>query len=135
MVRKIGKGFGYREEIALARGRQCASINGFNLHAATYVSPFARDRLENLISYLTRPLVAVERLTRRDDGDLVYRMKRLFADGTEAIVLSPSELLERLSAMVPPPRAHQILYTGVFSSHSRWRQQVVLDPSAREDVH
>jgi hypothetical protein len=59
-------------------------------------------------------------------------MKRRFADGTEAIVLSPSELLERLSAMVPPPRAHQILYTGVFSSHSRWREQVVLDPSVRK---
>jgi hypothetical protein len=34
--------------------------------------------------------------------------------------------------MVPPPRAHQILYTGVFSSHSRWRNLIVVDAKARK---
>jgi hypothetical protein len=43
MVRKIGKGFGYREGIALARGRQCASINGFNLRRHLRQSPRPRS--------------------------------------------------------------------------------------------
>jgi hypothetical protein len=41
-------------------------------------------------------------------------------------------MIEKLCAMVPPPRAHQSLYTGVFSSHSKWRNLVVLDPKARK---
>ena len=131
-VRKIGKGFGYEEEVPLAKGVKCATINGFNLHAAVYVGPQQRDRLERLVSYVTRPPIAIDRLSVREDGDLVYTMKRRFADGTQAILLSPSELIEKLCAMVPPPRAHQILYTGVFSSHSRWRNLVVLDPKARK---
>ena len=67
-----------------------------------------------------------------ESGDLVYTMKRVFSDGTRAVVLSPMELIEKLCAMVPPPRAHQSLYTGVFSSHSQWRNLVVLGPTARK---
>ena len=59
-------------------------------------------------------------------------MKRVFSDGTRAILLSPSELIEKLCAMVPPPRAHQVLYTGVFSSHSKWRNLIALEPKARK---
>jgi hypothetical protein len=59
-------------------------------------------------------------------------MKRKFSDGTIAILLSPMELIEKLCAMVPPPRAHQVLYTGVFSSHSKWRNLVAINPLARK---
>jgi hypothetical protein len=34
-VTRIGSGFGYAEETPLAKGRLCASMNGFSLHAAT----------------------------------------------------------------------------------------------------
>ena len=81
---------------------------------------------------MTRPPLANDRLSVDKNGELIYRMKRRFADGTQAILLSPSELLEKLCAMVPPPRAHQQLYTGVFSSHSKWRNLVVLSPEARK---
>ena len=131
-VRKIGKGFGVEGETPLVKGLKCAQVNGFNLQAATYVSPHDRRRLEELVAYMTRPPLANDRLSVDQNGDLIYRMKRRFADGTQAILLSPSELLEKLCAMVPPPRAHQQLYTGVFSSRSKWRNLVVLNPAARK---
>jgi hypothetical protein len=34
-VTKIGSGFGYGEEIPLAKGSRCYSVNGFSLHANT----------------------------------------------------------------------------------------------------
>ena len=131
-VRKIGKGFGVEGETPLAKGLKCAQVNGFNLQAATYVAPHDRRHLEELVAYMTRPPLANDRLSVDKNGELIYRMKRRFADGTQAILLSPSELLEKLCAMVPPPRAHQQLYTGVFSSHSKWRNLVVLSPAARK---
>ena len=131
-VRKIGKTFGFEEEMPLVKGVKCATINGFNLHAATFVAAPQRRRLEELVAYMTRPPLATNRLTVKENGDLVYTMKRVFSDGTRAILLSPLELIEKLCAMVPPSRAHQTLYTGVFSSHSKWRNLVVLDPVARK---
>ena len=131
-VRKIGKGFGFDEEAPLVKGTKCATINGFNLQAATFVAASQRSRLEALVAYVTRPPLATDRLSVNENGELVYKMKRVFSDGTCAILLSPMELIEKLCAMVPPPRAHQVLYTGVFSSHSKWRNLVVLDPTARK---
>jgi hypothetical protein len=96
------------------------------------VNALDRLRLEKLVSYMARPPLAMDRLTLKEDGDLVYQLKRKFSDGTTAILLSPMELIEKLCAMVPPPRAHQVLYTGVFSSHSQWRNLVALNPTARK---
>lgn len=131
-VRKLGKGFGFEGESPLVKGIKCATVNGFNLQAATYVGPEQRHRLEELVAYMTRPPLANDRLSVGENGNLIYKMKRTFSDGTQAILLSPMELIEKLCAMVPPPRAHQQLYTGVFSSHSKWRHLVVLDPEARK---
>ena len=131
-VRKIGKGFGFEEESPIVKGTKCATINGFNLHAASMVPALHRGRLEQLVAYMARPPLASDRLTVKENGDLIYQMKRKFADGTQAILLSPMELIEKLCAMVPPSRAHQVLYTGVFSSHSKWRNLIVLEPEARK---
>ena len=131
-VRKIGKGFGFEEEAPLVKGTKCASINAFNLQAATFVGATDRRRLEELVAYMTRPPLATNRLSVNENGDLIDTMKRVFSDGTRAVLLSPLEIIEKLCAMVPPPRAHQSLYTGVFSSHSQRRNLVVLEPKARK---
>src|SRR5690606_29182946 len=47
-------------------------------------------------------------------------------------LLSPLELLEKLAALVPPPRTHQVRHFGVFGSHSQWRRQIVLKPEKRK---
>ena len=35
------------------------------------------------------------------------------------------ELLERLTSLIPPPKAHQVIYHGIFSSRSKWRKKVL----------
>ena len=86
-VRKIGKGFGFDEEAPLVKGTKCATINGFNLQAATFVAASQRPRLEALVAYVTRPPLATDRLSVNENGDLVYKMKRVFSDGTRAVLL------------------------------------------------
>jgi len=54
VVRKIGKGFGYDQEIALAQGKRCYSVNGFTVHANRYIGEQERQKLEELISYCAR---------------------------------------------------------------------------------
>ena len=43
------------------------------------------------------------------------------SDGTTAIELSPSVFVERLSAIIPPPRARPIIYRGVLAANAAWR--------------
>ena len=43
-------------------------------------------------------------------------LKKVWRDGTRALVLEPFDLLTRLVASVPPPIVHFFRYFGVFSS-------------------
>src|SRR5262249_35570282 len=59
------------------------------------------------------------------DGRLELELKKVWRDGTRALVLEPFDLLARLVAAVPPPRMHLLRYFGVLSSLSSLRPQVV----------
>jgi hypothetical protein len=135
-VRRIGKGFGFEEEIPLAKGRRCYSINGFTLHANRYVGGQERDKLEKLISYCARGAFSNERLSLFDpdnpNGDLVYELKTPWSDGTQAILLSPEELIEKVVALIPPPYVHLSRYFGILSSHNKWRRKIVLKPHVKK---
>jgi Putative transposase len=87
-------------------GRLCAQIEGYDLQAATRLAANDRDGLERMARYLARPPIATDRLSLRDDGRLELRLKRPWRDGTTAFVFQPHELIERLVAIVPRPRAH-----------------------------
>ena len=58
-------------------------------------------------------------------GQVLYRFKKAWRDGTHAVVLSPEDLIARLCALVPPPRFHLIRYLGVLAGHSSLRADVV----------
>jgi hypothetical protein len=45
---------------------------------------------------------------------------------------SPIELLEKLAALVPPPRVNQVLVHGVLAPRAKWRQESVPKPSELE---
>ena len=51
-------------------------------------------------------------------------------DGTCQILLSPQELLEKLAALVPPPRLNLVRYHGVLAPASPDQAQIVPGPSA-----
>jgi hypothetical protein len=103
---------------------------GFSLHAATRVEATDRRRLEQLCRYVIRPPVASGRLRFLDHETLVFSLKTPWADGTTSLLLSPQELLEKLAALVPPPRRNMVRYHGVLAPAAADRAQIVPGPSA-----
>ena len=56
---------------------------------------------------------------------MMVRFKRAWANGTAAVILTGVELLERLAALVPRPRAQRVLYGGILAPAAAWRALVV----------
>jgi hypothetical protein len=86
----------------------------------------ARDRrLERLCRYGARPAIATERLSRLEDGRLLYRLKHRWRDGTTHVVFTPQELVEKLAALIPPPRFRIVRYHGVLGPCASERDRIV----------
>jgi hypothetical protein len=67
------------------------------------------------------------------DARLLYQLPEPDLQGRTAILLSPLELLDRLSRLIPPPRIHRHRYHGLLAPHARLRSSVVA--IGRESVH
>jgi hypothetical protein len=113
------------EDLPALHGERCASAGGVSLHANVAVPGRDRRRLERLCRYVARPPVATERLSRLADGRLLYRLKHRWRDGTTHVVFEPQELVEKLAALVPPPRFHLVRYHGILGPCARQRDRVV----------
>ena len=113
------------DDLRLVEGERCTTVGGVSLHANVAVPARDRLRLERLCRYVARPPVATERLSRMEDGRLLYRLKHRWRDGTTHVVFEPLELLERLAALVPPPRFHLVRYHGSLGPCASERDQVV----------
>ena len=119
--------------VACARHRElCVEAQGFNLHAGVHVIARRRGRLLSLCRYVLRPPLSNDRLELREDGRVLLKLKRAWEDGTQALLLSPEDLLGRLAAIVPPPRRHTIHYHGVLAPHAGDRGAVV--PELEEEA-
>ena len=108
----------------MAKGSRCYSIHGFSLHANTAVATLQRDRLAKLIEYIARGPLSNERLEITDDGKVKLRLKTEWADGTTHLLFSPTEFIEKLSALIPPPRSHLVRWGGVFAPNSPYRKEI-----------
>jgi hypothetical protein len=84
-----------------------------------------RMRLERLCRYAGRPPLATERLSLLPDGRLLYRLKRRWRDGTSHMIFEPLELVEKLAALVPPPRFNLVRHYGVLAPSAAWRSLVI----------
>jgi hypothetical protein len=98
---------------------------GFNVHAGVRVAAGDREGLRNLCGYVNRPAFSQERLDLLPDGRIRYRFRRKRWDGARSLILTPLEFLEKVAALVPPPRAHLTVYHGRFGPRSRQRKQAV----------
>jgi len=113
-------------------GHLCYVSRGFSLHAATTVAAGDRAALERLCKYVARPPLAVGRLTQVSDDLLSFQLKTPWSDGTTAILLSPLELVEKIAALVPPPRRHLVRYHGILAPHAKDRDKIVPATSSGE---
>lgn len=55
----------------------------------------------------------------------MYGLKRHWHDGTAAVSFDLLTFIERLTALVPPPRTHRLTCHGVLAPASAWRDLVV----------
>ena len=104
----------------------------------------SRNSIEHLLRYCARPAFALERLSvvasqcdqpelvrytlpRHKRGDWVGpgRARKSTRPGASGVVdLSPFEFLDRLAALIPPPRKHRHRYHGVFAPNHPLRPAV-----------
>lgn len=99
--------------------RAWAHAGGFSVDGSVRIEGADRAGLERLLRYCARPPFALEHLHQRDAEHRVYRNPkpaRTTAPGTRpaALVLTPLELIDKIAALVPPPRAHRHRYYGVL---------------------
>lgn len=66
----------------------------------------------------------IPRITHRvnDHGQVIYKLKHAFRDGTTHLVFDPLAFLARLAALVPRPRANVTRYHGVFAPNFKHRK-------------
>jgi len=131
-VTKIGSGFGYYEEIGNFKSLLCLSQNGFTLHAGRVIKTQDRKGLEDLINYMARPSVSVNRLSITETQNVRYTLKNRWHDGTSAVEFTPMDFLSRLAALVPPPRTHMVKYAGIFAPNHPIRKKIILKPEVKK---
>ena len=91
-----------------------------------------RDKLERLCRYVSRPPVAERRLSIAAHGNIRYRLKTPYRDGTTHVIFEPLDFIAKLAALVPRPRVNLTRYHGVFAPNSRIRAQIT--PPARRSA-
>ena len=101
-----------------------ATCSGFSLHAGVSCEAHQREKRERLCRYISRPPVAVKRLSLSRHGKVVYSLKTPWRDGTTQIVLEPLDFVARLAALVPRPRLNLTRYHGILAPHHRWRAAI-----------
>ena len=121
-VRRVG---GAPVLLPPGKAHLCADADGFNVHAHTSVGAGHKQELERLCRYILRPALSGQRLSVLPSGDVMFKLKRTWSDGTQCLVFTPTEFLEKLAVLVPPPGRHLTSYHGVLSSAADWRKEVV----------
>ena len=87
-----------------------------------------RGTLFHWLRHCARPPLAMDGLSKAGSA-LVYHCakphsKALAGGKVAKLVLTPLELINRIAALVPPPRAHQHRYFGVLAPNSPIRAAV-----------
>ena len=106
-----------------------SEYSGFSLHAGVSCKSHDRKKRERLCRYISRPSLSEERLSLNAQGQVVYKLKTAYRNGTTHIVLSPLDFLSRLASLIPRPRVHLIRFHGVFAPHCKYRSLVTPDHS------
>jgi hypothetical protein len=103
------------------RRKRLAVVEGFSLHADSWVHAHDRKGLERLCRYGSRGAIAEQRLSRRGDGRYEYRTKR-----GPILVLTAAQLVKRLVALIPPRGTHLTCFHGVYGPNAQRRGEIML---------
>jgi Putative transposase len=70
------------------------------------------------VEYLARVPLSNERLSIRPNGDVELKLKSPWKNGTTHLLYSTEEFIEKLFALIPPPRAHLVRWEVVIAPNS-----------------
>lgn len=104
---------------------RCALSDGFSLHANLQIKRDDRKGLEKLCRYTARPSIALERMSETPEGKILYKLKTRYSDGTTHILLDPIELVEKIVALIPPPKANLLRYHGLLAPNAKLRSKII----------
>ena len=97
---------------------------GFSLEATVRSAGADRAGRERLLRYCARPPFALDHLHQHDAEHRVYHIAKPRPDGPRALVLTPLQLIDKVAALVPPPRVHRHRYYGVLAPNAPLRAAV-----------
>ena len=83
-----------------------SEYSGFSLHAGVSYKSHDRKKRERSYCYISRPSLSEARLSLNAQGQVVYKLKTTYRNGTTHIVLDPLDFLSRLVSLIPRPRIH-----------------------------
>ncbi len=83
-----------------------------------------RKKLERLCRNISRPAVSEQRLSLTPNGNVRYRLKTPYRDGTTQVIFEPLDFIARLAALAPKPRVRSTRFHGLFAPNSRYRGRV-----------
>ncbi len=106
------------------RFAQVAKESGFSLHAGVAAQRWERQKLERLCRYVTRPAISEKRLSMTSSGNIRYKLKTPYSDGTTHVIFEPLDFIGKLAALVPKPRVNLTRFHGVFAPNSKHRSHV-----------
>jgi hypothetical protein len=103
---------------------QVAKEAGFSLHAGVAAQAWERDKLERLCRYISRPAVSEKRLSLTSAGNIRYKLKTPYSDGTTHVIFESLDFIAKLASLVPKPRVNLTRFHGVFAPNSKHRTLV-----------
>ena len=70
---------------------------------------------------------------QKSQGQIVYKLKTPYRNGTTHIVLDPLDFLSRLASLIPRPRIHLIRFPkAAFAPNCKYRSLVIPQPALLE---
>jgi hypothetical protein len=70
------------------------------LGAGVATEAHQKNKLERVAGYITRPPVAIERLSLTPQGHIKYSLKTLYRDGTTHVIFEPLDFIARSASLV-----------------------------------
>ena len=71
-------------------------------------------------------------LTMVPGGKVKLSLKRPFSDGSTHLIMTYGEFIEKLAALIPPPKTHLVRWSGSFAPNCKYRKKIVLNPEEKK---
>jgi hypothetical protein len=77
-----------------------------------------------LCRYISRPAVSEKRLSLTSAGNIRYKLKTPYSDGTTHVIFDPLDFIAKLASLIPKPKVNLTRFHGVFAPNSKHRSLV-----------